>query len=420
MATRQRRGAAEKLTDKAIRAAKPREKAYKLADGKGLVLVVDPRGGRYWRYRYRFAGKEKQLSLGTYPDITLKRAREKLGDAREQLDKGIDPSAQRKLDKVAAAARGETFGSIADEYYAQHARARKLAGTTKVRDERILKKLKARLGDRPLTEIDTPEILATLRSIEQGSGGETAHRALGFASRIYEYAIATGKAERDASSGLGKAIAPVVPTNRPAVTNPKELGALLRAIDNYGGQPATMAALKLLPMLFTRPGELRQATWDEFDLDAAEWRIPAERMKQRHAHLVPLSRQAVAVLRELHTITGRDELTFPSLRPGRPLSENTLNVALRNIGYDGKQHVAHGFRSTASTLLHEMGFDSQVIELQLAHSDRNKVRATYNRAKRLPERKKMMQAWANYLDQLKSGARVSTLRSAQGRGNDAG
>lgn len=390
------------LTDKAIKAAKPREKPYKIADGRGLVLVVDPRGGRYWRYRYRIAGREKWISLGTYPDVSLKRAREKLDDARRKVGDGIDPSAERRAEKIAAAASGETFQAIAEEYYAQHAKGKRLAETTQVRDRRIHREVYARLGHRTMAEIDTPEVLAALRSIEAKDGRhETAHRALGFVSRVYAYAIAVGKATRDASSGLNLALTPVSSDSHAAITDPKRFGQLLRAIDGYVGQPATVAALKLLPLVFTRPGELRLARWEEFDLDreaeddgsnGPQWVIPAERMKMRAEHIVPLSRQAVALLRELHRITGRGELVFPSLKAQRPLSENTLNSALRGLGYAGDTHVSHGFRSSASTMMHELGWDSQLIELQLAHADRNKVRKVYNRAERLADRRLMMQA----------------------------
>ncbi len=405
------------LTDKAIRGAKPREKPYRLADSQGLVLIVDPRGGRYWRYRYRIGGKQKQISLGVYPEVSLKNARDKLIKVRTQVADGLDPSAVRKAEKVEQASRKETFGDIAEEYWAQHIRS--IANSTQVRDRRILDKLLGQLRDRPTADIDTPEILATLRTIESKGTYETTHRALGLASRIYEYAIATGKATRDATSGLRKAIAPVVSQPHAAITDPKKFGALLRAIDGYSGQPATIAALKLLPYVFTRPIELRQSKWTEFDLEAADWRIPAERMKTRREHLVPLANQSVQLLGELQVLTGSDDFVFPSLRQGRPLSENTINAALRTMGYDGRTHVSHGFRSTASTLLHEMQFPSQVIELQLAHVDSNKVRAVYNRAERLPERRKMMQAWADYIDSLRAGRKVSTLRAAGGR-KDAG
>lgn len=399
------------LTDKAVRALKPRDKAYKVTDERGLVMLVDPRGGRYWRFRYRHAGREKMLSLGTYPDVSLKRAREKRDELRSLVADGLDPGAVRKAHKAEQTAAAESFGDVADEYFALH--SKKLAESTRMRDERILKELKAPLTHRPLKEITAPEILAALRRIEAQGKHETTHRALGLATRIYEYAIATGKATHDASSGLRKAIAPVVTKSHSAITDPKPLGALLRAIDAYNGQPATIAALKLLPMLFTRPGELRRAQWTEFDLESAQWLIPAERMKLRREHLVPLPKQACKILEDLDTITGAGELVFPALRKGRPLSENTLNVALRTLGYDGSTHVSHGFRSTASTLLHEMGWDSQVIELQLAHADRNKVRAAYNRSERLPDRRRMMQAWADYLDGLKADdkGRVTSLRA---------
>lgn len=402
------------LTDKAIRAAAPREKPYKLADGRGLVLIVDPRGGKYWRYRYRIGGKEKKFSLGTYPDVSLKRAREKLDDARKLVADGIDPSAKKRADKVAAAASVETFASVAEDYFGPYSKT--LSAATVVRDRRILKKLVDRLGARTLDDIKTPDVMAALRAIAHEAGAESAHRALGLASRIYAHAFAIGKVTNIVVwNGLGKQLAPTKETHRAAITNPREFGALLRAIYAYSGQPATIAALKLLAMLFVRPGELRLARWPEFDLDAGEWRIPAERTKLRREHLVPLPRQAIAVLRELHAHTGAGEHVLASLRPGRPLSENTINLALRGMGFDGTKHVAHGFRSTASTLLHEQGFDSQVIELQLAHADKNKVRAAYNRAERIDERRKMLQQWAEYCDQLRSGANVATFGSARRR-----
>jgi len=401
------------LTDKAIRGAKPSTKPYRLADGRGLVLIIDPRGGRYWRYRYRIEGRQKQISLGVYPEVSLKHAREKLDDVRRQVADGLDPSAVRQAAKIEQVNKQETFGDIAEEYWAQHIRS--LAKSTQIRDRRILEKLLARLRNRPTSEIDTPEILATLRTIESKGTYETTHRALGLASRIYEYAIATGKATRDATSGLRRAIAPVISQPHAAITDPKKFGALLRAIDGYSGQPATIAALKLLPYVFTRPIELRQSQWSEFDLETADWRIPAERMKSRREHLVPLANQCVKLLSELQVITGSGDFVFPSLRQGRPLSENTINAALRTMGYDGQTHVSHGFRSTASTLLHEMQFPSQVIELQLAHVDSNKVRAVYNRAERLPERRQMMQAWADYLEVLRRGGKIATLHATGGR-----
>jgi integrase len=399
------------LTEASVRALRPKDRPYKRSDGQGLYVLVTVTGARLWRFKYRFNGKEKLLTVGAWPEVSLKEAREKRDDARKQLRDGIDPHANKQAAKIAAAADPlESFEDVAQEYYGRHART--LSEATRVRDRRILRKVYAGLGARPIVEIETPEILAALRSIESAGTYETAHRALGLTRRVYAYAVATGKVTRDATSGLQKALEPVVASNRAAITKPKQLGALLRAIDAYQGQPATIAALQLLPRLFTRPGELRLAQWHEFDLDGGQWVVPASRMKSRSEHLVPLSRQTVRILSNLHDLTGAGAYVFPSLRPGRPLSENTLNVALRNMGYDGATHVGHGFRATASTLLHELGWDSQLIELQLAHSDRNKVRAAYNRAERLADRKNLMQAWSDYLDGLRADntANVRALR----------
>ncbi len=268
------------------------------------------------------------------------------------------------------------------------------------------------LGTKPIATITAAQLLAVLRKIEAAGNHETAHRAKQRFGEVARYAIATGRAERDVSADLRGALAPVVTTSHASITDPARVGELLRAIDGYVGQPATAAALKLAPLVFVRPGELRAADWSEFDLDSAEWRIPAARMKVKEQHLVPLADQAVAIIAELHAITGPKGLLFPSLRsPLRPISNNTLNAALRRLGYSGEEMVAHGFRSMASTLLNEQGFPPDIIELQLAHVERNKVRAAYNRAQRLAERRKMMQAWADYLDGLRAGgAKVVPIR----------
>ncbi len=437
------------LTDTVIRGAKPREKPYKLYDSGGLYLLVTPAGAKLWRLKYRIAGvtpralaaakaaaatataapgpdarrsREKTLALGAYPRVSLKKARKRRDAARDQLDDGIDPAEAKRAERVRAetGASADTFGDVLEEYF--ELRSQRLAESTRVRDRRILDRLVTRLGHRPIAQLDTPEILAALRSIEAEGKHETAHRALGYVQRIYEFAIAVGRATRDASSGLGKALAPVAVKSHAAVTDPEDFGRLLRAIDHYVGQPATIAALKLLPLVFTRPGELRQAQWSEFDLDrkpardgssGPQWVIPAARMKLRAEHVVPLASQAVDLLRSLRELTGAGELVFPSLRPRRPLSENTFNLALRNLGYDGATHVSHGFRSSASTLLHELGFPPEVIETQLAHS-RPGVAGIYNRSHLLPQRRLMMQAWADYLDQLKAGKNVVALRRRKG------
>jgi integrase len=406
------------LTDIKVRNARPRDKAFKIFDSDGLFLFVTPSGSKLWRVKYRFGGKEKLLALGAFggsPNITLKAARIERDDARALLRKNIDPGKARKAEKLAAAVAAtiETFTDVASEYFALH--SQKISATTKVRDERILKKLtKSTIGSRALREIETPQILDVLRSIESAGTHETAHRALGLVKRVYEFALACGRADRDASSGLGKALAPVVSKRRAAVTSPRQLGALLRCVDGYSGQPTTTAAIKLLAMLFVRPGELRLARWGEVDLDGALWVVPAQRTKMRREHLVPLPSQALDILRELAKLTdrGADSFLLPSLRPQRPLSENTINLALRTMGFDGQTHVGHGFRSSASTLLHQLGHDPMVIETQLAHA-RPGVAGVYNRSHLLPQRRELLEAWCSYLDAIKTDEanKVRALRA---------
>lgn len=390
------------LTDTAVRLARPKEKPYKLFDERGLYLLVDPSGGRWWRLKYRVDGREKLLSLGTYPDTPLKRAREKRDEARRLLADGRDPAAHRKADR---AAQTETFEKITREYLALQ--AKKLGELTlQKRLAWFEQHVFPWIGRTPIRKVDAPKLLEVLRRIEARGKHETAHRVRSGCGNVFRYAIATGRAERDPSADLRGALAPVVTKNRAAITDPAKVGQLLRAIDAYVGQPATTAALRLAPLVFVRPGELRAAEWREFSLAGAEpvWRIPAERMKMDEEHVVPLSHQAVAVLREIEPLTGSGRYVFPSLRGGhRPISANTINMALRSMGFASDEMTGHGFRAMASTLLNEHGFPPDVIELQLAHAERNEVRAAYNRAKRLQERRKMMQAWANYLDELRRG-----------------
>jgi len=388
------------LTEIAVRAARPKEKPYKVMDKRGLHLLVKPNGARLWRFRYWHNKVEKALALGVFPDVGLKRAREKRDDARKLLADGIDPSAERKAAKAAV---GGAFRLLAEEWFAKQTH---LAPSTRKKNGGELRALYKAFGSRPLPSVTAPELLAVVRGIEARGTRETAHRVCSIFSRIARYAIATGRAERDVSADLRGALAAVVVTHHPAITDPKAIGPLLRALDGYEGQPATTHALRLAPLVFLRPGELRAAKWSEFDLNAAEpvWRVPAERMKMKEMHIVPLSRQAVALLRELQVHTGGGELTFPGLGSEvRPISENTINAALRRLGYSKKEMTGHGFRTTASTLLNEQGWHPDLIELQLAHAERNKVRAAYNKAQRLGERRKMMQAWADYLDGLRAG-----------------
>jgi integrase len=389
------------LTETTVKNAKPKERPYKLYDERGLYLLVSQDGGRWWRFRYVLGGKEKLLSLGTYPDVTLKRAREKRDEGRRLVADGIDPSAKRRAEKVAQA---DTFEAIAREWMEkQH-----FAAATLEKAEWTFKDLiYPFLGSRPVGSLTPPEILEVLRRLERRGKHETAHRTKQRISQVIRYAIATGRAERDITADLRGALTPIKTRNHAAITEPAQVGALLRAIDAYSGQPATEAALKLAPLLFVRPGELRAARWAEFRLDGdePEWRIPAERMKMAEYHVVPLSKQAVAILKDLQSVTGPEGFVFPGVNePNRPMSETCLTVALRRMGYSGEQMTWHGFRAMASTLLNEQGWHPDLIELQLAHRERNKVRAAYNRAQRLEERRKMMQAWADYLDALKSGA----------------
>ena len=395
------------LTAAAIQAAKPREKAYKLFDQGGLFLLVHPNGGRYWRLKYRMHGREKLLALGTFPDVSLAKARARRDDARKLIADSTDPSVVKQTEKTASA---ETFKAVALEWLAKQNLAAATIEKAKWTFEQLLF---PELGDRPIRHIKAPELLAALRKLESRGKIETAHRTKQRASQIFRYAIATGRAEHDPAADLRGALAPLEVEHRAAITDPKRVGELLRAIDEYAGQPSTHYALKLAPYVFLRPGELRGAEWSEIDFDNAEWRIPAERMKMREVHIVPLARQAIVVLRDIQPLTGTGRFVFPSLRTNtRPISEGTLNAALRRIGFSKEEMTGHGFRTMASTLLNEQGWHPDLIELQLAHAERNKIRAAYNRAQRLDERRKMMQAWADYLDGLRTISNVVPIKSA--------
>lgn len=387
------------LTEKAILAAKPRDKAYKLPDTGGLVLLVTPEGGLWWRFRYRHGGKEKMISLGVYPHVKLKEARAKRDEARKAVVAKIDPSAQRKAVAVATA---DTFEAVAREFL--ETKRNTLEPSTWKRDaDQLTQMVYPYLGNKPIASIEAPDLLDVLRKIEAKGNHDTAHRARALCGRVFRFAIATGRAKHDISADLKGALVPKVTKNLAAITDPVKVGQLLRAIDGFDGQPATVAALKLAPYVFLRPGELRAAEWPEFDLDKGEWRVPAERMKMREMHIVPLAIQAVEILRDLKPLTGKGRLVFPAIGNGeRPISENTINGALRRLGYTSEEMTGHGFRAMASTLLNEQGVNPDLIELQLAHKERNKVRAAYNRAQRLAERRSMMQAWADYLDELRS------------------
>lgn len=389
------------LTDTAIRNAKPATKPVKLADEKGLFLLVTPRGGKWWRHKYRFAGKEKLLSFGTYPDIGLKEARQRRDDARKLLAAGVDPGEHRKAHKASRSSSAvNSFEVVAREWFGKYAPTWAATHGDKI-IRRLERDIFPWLGARPIADITAPELLTVLRRVEERGAIETSHRAMQNCGQIFRYAIATGRAERDPSADLRGALSPVKPKHHASITEPKAIGELLRAIEGYNGSLVTKCALKLAPLVFVRPGELRKAEWVEFDLDSAEWRIPAARMKMREQHIVPLSKQALAVLRELSPLTGQGRYVFPGARTnGRPMSENAVNAALRRLGYSGNEMTGHGFRSMASTLLNEQGWHRDAIERQLAHAERNAVRAAYNYAEHLPERRKMMQAWSDFLRTL--------------------
>ena len=395
------------LTSTAIKAAKPSATARKLTDSNGLYLLVHPKGGRYWRYDYRFAGKRKTLAMGVYPAVSLKQARDRRDDARKLLADGVDPAQARKVEKREATIRAvNTFEAVTREWHVKH-----LHLWVPKRAERILSAFERDvlpfIGTKPIAEIEPPDILDVLKRIEARGALNTAHDVRSFCGRVFRYAIAHGIARRDPTADLKGALPPIKVTHHPAMTTPAEVGALLRDLDGYDGNLITRCALQLAPLVFVRPKELRHAEWSEFDLEAREWRIPAHKMKLRIEHIVPLSDQAVAILRELEPLTGHGEYVFPgALSAARPMSENTVNAALRRLGYDKSQMTGHGFRSIATTLLTEQGWTRDAIERQMAHAERDSVRAAYNRAEHLPERRQMMQAWANYLDGLKAGAAV--------------
>ena len=400
------------LSDIKIRSAKPSEKPLKLFDGGGLYLEVSPRGGRWWRLKFRFEGREKRLSLGVYPQVSLKEARRRRDEARAQLAQGIDPGAARKAQKAAQGGEG-TLEAVAREWFAQ--RSPTWAPSHAVRIIRLLERdVFPWIGGRPIAEIAPPDILPLLRRIEARGAGETAHRAVQNLSAVFRFAVATGRADRDVTADLRGALAPVKGKHFAAQTEPQAIGALLRALWGYEGTFIVRCALRLGAYLFVRPGELRKAEWSEIDLDAAEWRIPAGKMKMRDPHIVPLSQQAVDILRELHPLTGAGRYVFSSARSvSRPMSDNAVLAAMRSLGIAKTEMVGHGWRAAARTLLHEvLHYPGEVIERQLAHRTPGPLGAAYDRAKHLSERRRMMQAWSDYLGALKNGAEVVLLRRA--------
>jgi integrase len=397
------------LTDTAIRNAKPSRKVVKLSDGGGLYLLIQPHGAKLWRLAYRFGGKQKLLAFGIYPTVSLADARARRDAAKKFLADGVDPSVQRKLEKQASFI---SFRVIAEELVDKMQREGRAAATL-VKTRWLLEFAYADIGERPIAKVSALELLAVLRKIEARGNYETARRLRSTCGMVFRYAIATGRAERDPSVDLRRALTAPTVKHRATILEPTAIGALLRAIEGFDGQSTTQAALRLAPLVFVRPGELRHAEWKEFDFDKAEWVIPAEKMKMRRPHRVPLSRQAIAILEDLRAITGELRWLFPSVRSVmRPISENTLNAALRRLGYGSDSMSAHGFRAMAATRLNEMGrWNADAIERQLAHQEPNAVLHAYTHgAEYWFERVAMMQAWAEYLDELREAGKVIPLR----------
>ena len=400
------------LTDAAVRNAKPKESPYSVADGAGLSLLVQPSGGKWWRFRYRFFDKQKMLSLGTYPDIGLREARSQRDAARKLLTEGIDPGEKRKEEKAERELQlVNTFEAVTREW------AGKKASTwTPAYGERLIRRFEhdvfPLIGARPIADIRPKELLSMLRKIEARGALETAHRARSECGQVFRYAIATDRAERDIAADLVGALEPKKVKHFAAVTEPAKVAVLLRTIDNYQGSAVVRAALRLNALLFVRPGELRHAQWADIDFEAAEWRYTATKTKTDH--VVPLASQALAILAELKPLTGSGRYVFPcGTTAARPMSNNAVLSALRRAGIPPDEMSGHGFRAMARTILDEvLGFRPDFIEHQLAHAVRDPNGRAYNRTAHLPERKKMMQAWADYLDKLKAGADVVPLRSS--------
>ncbi len=404
------------LTPSAVANAKPKDKPYKLADERGLFLLVQPNGSRWWRFKYRRPGTraENLLSLGTFPDVSLKKARERRDEARTLLADGIDPGDKRKAERAADA---DTFEAVAREWFAKFSTRWAASHADKV-IRRLERDVFPWIGSKPIAALTAPDVLAVLRRIESRDAIETAHRAAQNCGQVFRYAVATGRAQGDVTRDLRGSLTPWKPQHFASVTEPDKVGDLLRAIHAFTGTFPVACALKLAPLVFVRPGELRTAEWAEVDLDAAEWNIPAHKMKTRQPHLVPLSPQAVAILRELHALTGSGRYVFPGTRDRRkPLSNMAMNAAFKRMGFDGQTFTAHGFRAMARTILDEgLGFRPDIIEHQLAHAVKDANGRAYNRTSFLPDRRKMMQTWADYLDNLREGDRkVTPIRKASGK-----
>jgi integrase len=407
------------LTDVAIRNAKPGDKPYKLTDGAGMFLLVTPAGGKLWRLKYRVDGREKLLAIGAYPETSLSDARKRREDARGMIAQGKDPSREKQRDKVRSRAQAsDTFTALANEYCAKRRRdgEKGWSPATATRSEYLLSLLNSSIGRLAIADIEPADVLAAVRKIEAKGNLESARRTLQLASMVFRYAVATARLRSDPTRDLRGALTAPTVTHYGAVTDAKAVGELLRAIDGYEGQGLTKLALQFAPHVFVRPGELRHAEWEEFDLEAGVWNIPAGKMKMGKAHHVPLSKQALAVLKQVHAATGPTGYVFPSIRSQtRPMSENTLNAALRRLGYASNEMTSHGFRAMASTLLNESGkWNPDAIERALAHADSDKVRAAYHRGAHWQERVTMAQWWSDHLDQLRKGGDVVRLAERKG------
>jgi len=393
------------LSDVEIRNAKPKkDKSYKIFDEHGLFLAVPASGAKLWRFRYKLAGKEKVLALGQYPTVSLKEARAKRDDARRLLSDGSDPSMEKKRKAAAALiAATNSFKTVADEFV-DKLEQEGLAAVTVAKQRWLISLLDRAVGDRPVSEVEPVELLSVLKNIEKQGRHETAKRARALASRVFKYAIITSRAKFNPAADLGMALVAKKPKHYAALVDPEAVGGLLRAIDEYTGHLPTRLALQLLPHVFVRPGELRHAEWSEIDFEKAIWRIPAGKMKMRNEHVVPLSRQSLAILEKAQQSHVNGPYVFPAIQSWqRPMSENTLNTALRRLGYTMDEMTSHGFRSTASTLLNESGlWSADAIERSLAHKDANAVRGIYHRGAHWKERIEMAQWWSDYLDMLKA------------------
>jgi len=392
------------LTDVGVRNAKPRDKLYRLFDERGMYLEISATGGKWWRLKYRFGGKEKRLSLGVYPDVGLKVARDRRDEARKLLANGIDPGIERKVQKAATVERAaNSFEAVAREWFARQAPGWAVSHADKIMG-RLEKDVFPWLGGRAIADIKAPEVLAVLRRVEARGALDTAHRVHQNCGQVFRYAVATGRAERDISADLRGALPAARHTHFASVTEPDEVAGLLRALDGFQGTFVVQCALRLAPLLFARPGELRTAEWSQFDLDKAQWRYTVSKTKTEH--LVPLATQALAILRDLHALTGARKYVFPGRDVKKPMSGAAVNAALRRMGFDTKTEITgHGFRAMARTILHEqLRFPSEVIEHQLAHKVSDALGTAYNRTKFIDDRIVMMQRWADYLDNLKAGA----------------